>query len=132
MSDDNFGIVFDRFADGKLAFRRLLAANDFPLKLFARVEIDTFWIGHVAARAHDVEIVLLTDFADGVVVSDPKSVRLRRLQLIENLAILVGAFREIGLRILILSSARPAKRADKTESDPRIHTKRHQEALFSS
>src|SRR5258708_1654752 len=97
MSDDNFGIVFDRFADGKLAFRRLLAADDFPLKLVARVEIDTLWIGHVATRAHDVEIVSLTDLADGVVVSDPKSVRLRRLQLIENLAILVGAFAEIGL-----------------------------------
>jgi hypothetical protein len=36
------------------------------------------------------------------------------------------------LRILILSSAEYAKGAEKTEYDPRIHTKRHQETFFSS
>ena len=54
----------------------------------------------MAARTHHVEIKSLANLADGVVVRDPKGVRLRRLQFIKNFAILVGAFAEIGLRIL--------------------------------
>src|ERR1700674_2709591 len=100
MSDDDFGVVFDRFADWKLALHGLLAADDFPLKLFPGIEVDAFRIRYMAARAYYVEIKSFTNFADGVIVSDPKSVRLRRLQLVENLSILVGAFAKIGLRIL--------------------------------
>src|ERR1700682_1961008 len=92
MRDDDLGIVFDWIGDGKLALGGLLAANDFPFEFFARVEIDAARIRHVAPRTHNVEIIFLARFADCVVVSYPESVRLRRLKLVEDFAILIGAF----------------------------------------
>src|SRR5260370_11939133 len=130
MSADDFRVVFDRLADWKFALGCLLAADDFPLQLFARVQIDAFRIGHMAARAHYVEIKSFTDFAAGVVVSDPKSVRLRRLQLVENLPILIAAFRAIGLRIL--GSAKPATDPQQTPYAPPITPTHHQETLSST
>ena len=100
MGDDDLRIVFDWIGDGKLALRRLLAANNFPFQFFAIIKIDAARIRHMTAGTHDVEIIFLADFTNGVVVSDAKSVRFRRLELVENLSVLVGAFGEIGLRIL--------------------------------
>ena len=53
----------------------------------------------MTAGAHHIEIIFLANFAHRVIVSDPKRVRIRRLQLVENFAILVSAFNE-GILIL--------------------------------
>lgn len=102
MSDDDLAVVFDWIVDWKLALCRLLATNYFPPQFVTSVEIDAFRIGYVTAGTDNVEIILLADFTDGVIVSDAKGVRFRRLQLVENLAILVRPF---GDRILSLRAS---------------------------
>src|ERR1043166_2677637 len=113
MRHHDFAVIFDRVGDWKLAFGSLLAADNFPFQLFAGVQIDTFRIGHVAARANYVEVVFLASFANSVIVSNPESVRFRGLQLIKNLSILVTPFSE---RTLILWTDNDGhKKAQKTD-----------------
>src|ERR1700738_431560 len=114
MRDDDLRIVFDWICEGKLAFCGLLAANDFPLQFFASVKIDAARIRHVTAGTHNVEIIFFANLANCVVVSYPESVRLRRLQLVEDLAILVTAFGERRSLILILRASDYCKTAAKT------------------
>src|SRR5215475_4697530 len=70
----------------------------------------------MAAGAHDVEIMTRAFFSLGVIVSDPEGVRLRILQFIKNLSILVGALRKRGVLLRRDRSRRlPQARRDKTD-----------------
>ena len=74
MSHYNFGVVLDCVGNRKFAFGGLLAVDDFPLQLFSGIEVEAIGLSDMAAGAHNVEIILFSGFADGVVVSDAEGV----------------------------------------------------------
>ena len=94
MSHNNFAVVFYCFGDWQFTFSGLLATDYLPFEFLASVEVDAFRISHVTASPNYVEIVFLTNGADGVIVSDAKGVRVGRLKLVENFAILICALGE--------------------------------------